>query len=118
MTLNHVHLGTKDLSKSVNFYSSVFGFKKKFDHGEGIFLENNAGFLIAIDPVKELPSFPSWYHIGFCLSSEQEALEMYKKCKSLDVHITRDLLHQSNEFASFFITDPDNNKIEISWHNE
>lgn len=118
MTLNHVHLGTQNLSKSVDFYSSVFGFKKKFDHGDGIFLENNAGFLIAIDPVKELPSFPSWYHLGFCLSSEQEALQMYKKCKSLNVSIARELMQEPHQFASFFITDPDNNKIEISWHSE
>jgi catechol 2,3-dioxygenase-like lactoylglutathione lyase family enzyme len=118
VTLNHVHLGTKDLSKSVEFYSSVFGFKKKFDHGSGIFIENSAGFLIAIDPVEELPQFPSWYHLGFCLSSEAEALDMYKKCKSLNVNIVRDLVRQENTFASFFITDPDGNKIEISWHNE
>lgn len=118
MTLNHVHLGTKDLKKSVDFYSSVFGFKKKFDHDPGVFIENSAGFLIAIDPVDELPQFPSWYHLGFCLRSEQEALDMYKKCRSLNVNIVRDLMHTENQFASFFTVDPDGNKIEISWHNE
>jgi catechol 2,3-dioxygenase-like lactoylglutathione lyase family enzyme len=118
MTLNHVHLGTKDLKKSADFYTSVFGFKKKFDHEPGVFLENGAGFLIAIDPVDELPQFPDWYHLGFCLSSEDETLEMYRKCKSLDVKIVRDLMQKKNEYASFFITDPDGNKLEISWHNE
>lgn len=118
MTLNHVHLGSKDLKKSVEFYSSVFGFKKKFDHDPGIFLDNESGFLIAIDPVDELPKFPSWYHLGFCLGSEQEALEMYKKCKSLNVQISRDLMHKENQLASFFVLDPNGNKIEISWHNE
>lgn len=116
MTLNHVHLGTKDLKKSFEFYASVFGFKKKFDHEPGIFIENSAGFLIAIDPVSELPQFPDWYHLGFCLNSEQETLEMYRKCKSLGVTVVRDLVQQENQFASFFITDPDGNKIEISWH--
>ena len=118
MTLNHVHLGTKDLKKSVEFYSSVFGFKKKFDHDPGIFIENNSGFLIAIDPVDELPNLPSWYHLGFCLSLETEALDMYKKCLSLNVKIVRELMHKENQFVSFFVTDPDNNKLEISWHNE
>ncbi len=118
MTLNHLHLGTKDLKKSVDFYSSAFGFKKKYDHDPGIFLDNEAGFLIAIDPVDELAKFPTWYHFGFCLASEKEALEMYKKCKALNVHIARDLMHNENQFASFFILDPDGNKIEISWHNE
>lgn len=118
MTLNHVHLGTKDLKKSVDFYSSIFGFKKKFDHDPGIFLDNDAGFLIAIDPVDELPNLPSWYHLGFCLDSEEETLAMYRKCKSLNVQIARDLMRKENQFASFFIFDPDGNKIEISWHNE
>ena len=118
MTLNHIHIGTKDLKKSVDFYASLFGFKKKFDHGEGVFIENSSGFLIAIDPVNELPKFPDWYHLGFCLKSEQEALEMYKKCKMLDVKIARDLVQEKDQYASFFVLDPDGNKIEISWHNE
>lgn len=118
MTLNHVHLGTKNLSRSVDFYTTLFGFKKKFDHPPGIFLENEKGFLIAIDPVEELPQFPSWYHLGFCLPTESDALKMYQKCKELKVNIARDLMFQRNEYASFFIYDPDYNKIEISWHNE
>jgi catechol 2,3-dioxygenase-like lactoylglutathione lyase family enzyme len=112
MTLNHIHLGTKDLKKSVEFYQSVFGFQKKFDHGSGIFIENEAGFLIAIDPVDEVPNFPSWYHLGFCLPSEQEALEMHQKCKSLNVKIVRDLMYEKNQFASFFITDPDETSLK------
>lgn len=118
MTLNHVHLGTKDLAKSVDFYTSVFGFRKKFEHGKGIFIENDQGFLIAIDPVEELPVFPTWYHMGFCLSSEAEALAMYDKCKSLSVRIVRDLMSSKGEFASFFILDPDGFRIEVSWHGE
>lgn len=118
MTLNHVHLGSKNVKSSVDFYSSVFGFKKKFDHGEGVFIENAAGFLIAIDPTDEIPVLPSWFHLGFCLKSESEALSMYNKCRELKVKVARDLMHQQNEFASFFITDPDGYKIEVSWHKE
>ncbi|MBC7421172.1 MAG: hypothetical protein H7328_10625 [Bdellovibrio sp.] len=28
------------------------------------------------------------------------------------------MMHEKNEFASFYITDPDEIKIEISWDNE
>jgi catechol 2,3-dioxygenase-like lactoylglutathione lyase family enzyme len=118
MTLNHIHLGTKDLAKSIEFYSSLLGFKKKFDHPPGIFLENEAGFLLAIDPVDELPSFPSWYHIGFCPATEQEALALYEKCKVLGIETIRDLMHEPDQYVSFYIADPGQNKIEISWHNE
>lgn len=118
MTINHIHLGTKDLRLSVQFYEKYFGFKKKYDHGEGIFLENSSGFLIAIDPVNELPVFPDWYHIGFCLKSENEVYEMYEKMKLGEVQIVRDMRASPNEFASFYVKDPDGNKIEISWHCE
>ena len=118
MTLNHVHLGTRDLKKSVDFYTTIFDFKKKAEHGAGIFIENPAGFLIAIDPVSELPVFPSWYHLGFCLSTEKEVLGLYEKCKALNVTIVRDIIRKENQFASFYINDPDGNKLEISWHNE
>lgn len=40
MTLNHVHLGTKNLAAFREFYQRYFGFEKKFDHGEGAFLAN------------------------------------------------------------------------------
>lgn len=53
--INHIHIGTKDLKKVVDFHSSIFGFKKKFDYDPGIFLDNEAGFLIVIDLVDEVP---------------------------------------------------------------
>ncbi len=106
------------MNKSVGFYSSLFGFKKKFDHEPGVFLDNEAGFLLAIDPVHEIPSFPSWFHIGFCLSSELEVQKIYKKAKEMKAIIARDMMAEKDQFASFFILDPDGYKIEVSWHNE
>lgn len=116
--INHIHIGTKDLKKSVDFYSNIFGFKKKFDHDPGIFLDNEAGFLIAIDPVDEIPQFPSWFHIGFCLTSEAEVQKIYQKVKRNDIKIAREMMNEKDQFASFFIYDPDGYKIEVSWHNE
>ena len=118
MNLNHIHIGTKDLKKSVDFYSALFGFKKKFDHDLGIFLDNEAGFLIAIDPVDEVPVFPSWFHVGFCLNSESEVQKIYQKVKEMNVKIARDMTDEKGQLASFFVFDPDGYKIEVSWHNE
>ncbi len=118
MTLNHIHLGTKDLKKSIEFYTHIFGFKKKSDHGPGAFLDNEAGFLIAIDPVEEIPQFPSWYHFGFCLNSEVEVQKIYEKAMAAKIKIARDLMREKDQFASFFLLDPDGYKIEVSWHNE
>ncbi len=118
MTLNHVHFGTKNLTAFQTFYEKYFGFRKKFDHGEGVFLVNDSNFLIAVDPVETLPKFPAWYHLGFCLDQESMALDIYEKMKAAGENIVRDLKYSPGQYASFFVNDPDGNKIEVSWHNE
>ena len=118
MTLNHIHLGTRDLKAIQAFYEKYFGFKKKYDHGEGVFLVDSSNFLIAIDPVETLPVLPDWYHLGFCLEGEDVVLNLYEKMKSANEPIVRDMKRSPNEFASFYVKDPDGNKIEVSWHNE
>lgn len=118
MTLNHVHLGTKNLPAVQNFYETYFGFSKKFDHGQGVFLTDKKGFLIAIDPVEELAKLPDWYHLGFCLDSAEEVFSIYTKMKLANENIVREMRTADNEFASFFVKDPDGNKLEVSWHNE
>ena len=116
--MNHVHLGTLNLEKSVSFYQKHFGFKIKFNHPPGVFLENDAGFLMAIDPVQSIPEFPNWFHLGFCLKTEAEVLSCYNQLKESGVKIARELMDEKNEFASFYIFDPDGYRIEVSWHNE
>ena len=118
MTLNHVHMGTKDLEIFQEFYKRYFGFEKKFDHGAGAFLTNDAGFLIAVDPVEALPVLPDWYHLGFCLQSSDEVFAIYEKMKADGANIVREMRAEKGDFASFFVKDPDGNKLEISWHNE
>lgn len=118
MTLNHVHLGTKNILAIRKFYETYFGFSKKFDHGAGVFLTDKKGFMIAIDPVDQLPQFPEWYHLGFCLDSADEVFKIYDAMKMNNENIVQDMKSSDNEFASFFVKDPDGNKIEISWHNE
>lgn len=118
MNLNHVHLGTKNILVFQDFYGKYFGFKKKFDHGKGAFLTNANGFLIAVDPVDILPNFPEWYHLGFCLDTEAEVFEVYKKMKTDGANIAREMIAETGEFASFYVKDPDGNKLEISWHSE
>lgn len=118
MNLNHVHFGTKNLATSVEFYRHYFGFEKKFEEGGTAFLANPAGFLIAVDEMKEVPELPEWYHLGFCLNSADEVLAMHQKMKAGNANIVRDLLQKEGAYASFFVKDPDGNKLEVSWHNE
>lgn len=97
-------------------FCSIFGFKKKFDHPPGVFLDNEAGFMIAIDPVDIVPPMASWFHFGFCLSSEAEVQSVYQKVNEKKIRIARDMMAEKDQFASFFVLDPDGYKIEVSWH--
>jgi catechol 2,3-dioxygenase-like lactoylglutathione lyase family enzyme len=118
MDLNHIHIGTKNLGKSREFYEGFFGFKKKFDHGDGIFLVNDEDFLIAIDPVDEVPEFPSWFHFGFCLDDMTKVKAIYDKMKSSGVAFAKEYQEWDGEAAAFYCFDPDGYKIEVSWHKE
>lgn len=118
MNLNHIHLGTKNLAQFIEFYKTYFGFKMKSSHGEGAFLVNDKNFLLAVDPVENLPELPTWYHLGFCLDNADQVFSLYQKMKLANVNIVRDMRAENGEFASFFANDPDGNRIEISWHKE
>lgn len=119
MTLNHIHLGTKNLGKSKEFYQSFFGFKKKFDHGDdGIFLEDDKGFLLAIDIVEESPSFPSWFHLGFCLDNKDQVKAIYDRMVLQQVKFAKDYQEYGDDAVAFYALDPDGYKIEVSWHKE
>lgn len=118
MTLNHVHIGTKNLGRSKEFYESFFGFKKKFDHGDGIFLEDDKGFLIAIDPVENLPEFPGWFHLGFCLDNKEQVKSIYDKMAAQGIKFAKEYQEYGEDAAAFYAFDPDDFKIEVSWHKD
>lgn len=118
MSLNHIHLGTKNLELIQSFYENYFGFTKKFDHGDGVFLVDRANFLLAIDPVEDLPKLPDWYHLGFCFEDAEKVLGLYEKMKTAGENIVRDLKQEEGLYASFYVKDPDGNKIEVSWNSD
>lgn len=118
MDLNHIHLGSKNVGNSMEFYQTFFNFKKKFDHGEGVFIENDEGFLIAIDPVKEVPVLPSWFHLGFCLNDRAKVREIYDQMTNAGIKFAKEYADYGDDASAFFCFDPDGYKIEVSWHRD
>lgn len=116
--MNHVHIGTKNLGRSREFYESFFGFRKKFDHGDGVFLEDDSGFLIAIDPVDSIPEFPSWFHLGFCLNDKTAVKAIYDKMDATGIRFAKQYQEYGEDAAAFYALDPDGYKIEVSWHKD
>jgi len=117
MTINHVHLAATDVAATRTFYERFFGFREESVHGTGVFLRDNARFLIALDPATERHAFPVWFHLGFCRSSESEVLALHSALQSGGATIVRKLLTEAGAFASFFVADPDGVRIEVSWHS-
>jgi catechol 2,3-dioxygenase-like lactoylglutathione lyase family enzyme len=116
MNLNHVHLAGPDVLALRRFYETWFGFRKVADHGDGAFLRNKAGFLLAIDPVKKRASFPRWFHLGFCLDTARAVRGLHARMKAARVPIVRELIDLEGEATAYYCEDPAGTRIEVSWH--
>lgn len=116
MTINHVHLAALDVAATQAFYQRYFGFQKERDHGDGVFLRDAEGFLIALEPAEHPARLPSWFHLGFCQRSEADVLALYQRAVEGRAQIVRELLAEPGEYAAFYLADPDGCRIEVSWH--
>ncbi|MHC5032829.1 MAG: VOC family protein [Planctomycetota bacterium] len=117
MDLNHIHLGTRDLAAFRAFYEGYFGFRKRRDHGDGAFLDNDEGFMRAVDPVDDVPELPGWFHLGFTLDRPEEVKELYERMEADGVRFAKDLM-EFREAVVFYCLDPDGYKIEVSWYGD
>lgn len=120
MTLNHLHIAVPDVKKARKFYEDFFDMQLAFDHGDGVFLKDSTGFLLAIDPLEgnEKVDFPSWYHFGFCLKSAAEVKAVFDKMKANGVEFAREYKEFGDEAANFFCWSPGPFKLEVTWHKE
>jgi catechol-2,3-dioxygenase len=118
MTLNHVHLASTHFAEALSFYERYFGFKADSVHGQGVFMRDEAGFLLVLDPASEPHIFPAWFHLGFCLPEEHAVYELHARFKAAGVPLARGLLAEKGEYAAFYVLDPDGVCIEVSWHSK
>ena len=114
--MNHIHLGARDVAKTRAFYERWFGFAHETDHGEGVFLRGPGRHLLAIDPVSEPSTWPSWFHIGFCLDAETEVRDLHASMTEAAVEMATELRDFPGEAVAFYCRDPDGVPIEVSWH--
>ncbi len=116
MDLNHLHLGAADVSSSRAFYERYFGFRHDADHGDGVFLRNDDGFMIAIDPVSDVPVLPSWFHYGFCLAEGSAVRALHARMTAEGVDLASKLMDFGDDCVVFYCNDPDGYRIEVSFH--
>ena len=116
MDLNHLHLGSRDVAASRAFYETYLGFRHKFDHEMGVFLENEDGFLLAIKPIRHIPVLPEWFHLGFCLPDGASVKAVYDAMTAGGVPMAKEYAEYDDSAAAFYCLDPDGYRIEVSWH--
>ncbi len=114
MDLNHIQLNTTDVKAAAEFYGRHLGFTVQKKHGDGLFLWNKHGFMMAINPLPENPTFPDWFHIGFRLDTADEVKSMYTKMVEGKCKIKAEL-QEHDDFVFFRCVDPTGYVIEIFW---
>src|SRR3989344_9014448 len=92
MKFNHLHIAVPDVKKARKFYEDFFDMQLAFEHGNGVFLKDSVGFMLAIDPLEknEKINFPSWFHQGFCVESAAKVKEIYERMKAAGVEFARE----------------------------
>ncbi len=117
MELNHLSIGTIDVKASQEFYETFFDFKKKFDQGIAVFLENKRGDLLALTAIDHPVNSPNWLHFGFVVESQKEVRDLYERMKSNGVELN-ELDQSEGKFAIFYARDPGGrHQVEVSWWN-
>jgi lactoylglutathione lyase len=121
MQLNHLHIAVPDVKKAQAFYEDFLDFSLAFDHGDGVFLKNADGFMLAIDPLEnnEKVNFPSWYHFGFCVKSKEKVQSLYEKMKTSGIEFAREYTEgDDGTWANFYAWSPGPFKMEITWNKD
>jgi len=113
--LNHLHIHARDVATSREFYERYFGFEKAFEHGDGVFLTDRSGFLLAIDPAAESFTFPGWFHLGFMQDTPDAVRELHGRMCADGVPIARDLVDLDGAVV-FYAEDPAGTRVEVSWY--
>lgn len=92
MNLNHLDLPASDISESREFFERYFGFKCTFEREDGLtVLLDEDGFALTISPLPpgEQLVFPTGFHLGFNVDSEDDLYETHRNVVSAGVTISR-----------------------------
>ena len=114
MDLNHLHLHVGNIERSRAWYARYFGFREKWRDGGMLFVENDAGFDLALVQVDTLDPLPAWFHFGFRLE-DKPAVEA--KFREMPIESVVEPIDDEGEgkLISFRVRDPDGYLIEVYW---
>ncbi len=114
MDLNHLHLHVADIERSRDWYGRYFGFREKWRDAHILFIENDAGFDLALVQAETLDPLPAWFHFGFRLA-DKPAVEA--KYRQMPIERIAEPIEDEGDgkLISFRVNDPDGYLIEVYW---
>jgi catechol 2,3-dioxygenase-like lactoylglutathione lyase family enzyme len=114
MDLNHLHIAVKDLTESRRFYETYLGFKERTYHGHILFLSNDQGFDMALDPKYTPEPLPKWFHFGMRMKTAEDVKNLYKNLQQ-EPKFIKHPLEEYPDFVFFYAVDADGYPIEVYW---
>lgn len=92
MNLNHIDIPTTDILAARSFFEQHFGFRCIFARGDGLtVLSDEVNFALTLSalPEGEELHYPTGFHLGFNVDSEQELYETHGRLAAAAVPIVR-----------------------------
>jgi catechol 2,3-dioxygenase-like lactoylglutathione lyase family enzyme len=116
MKLNHLSLAVADIAATRAFFEQFFGFTcvdVKGDEAIAV-LTGTDGYLLVLSRDKnETATYPTDFHIGFLVSTEEEVNEKYRELKGAGLPVPQEPRHIRGSLA-FYFYGPNNIMIEVS----
>lgn len=82
MKLNHVNLTVTDVRAAGEFLEKYFGLEQKGGNAGMAFLSDEDGFVLTLMKAGKTPvAYPSTFHIGFFVKSEETVNEIHHRLK-------------------------------------
>ncbi|MEM9492065.1 MAG: VOC family protein [Myxococcota bacterium] len=114
MQLNHLHLRVRDVAVARRFYSEYFDMREHAQHGDVLFMTDDARCDLALAPAEQVEALPAWFHFGFRLDDPDRVRALYARMSTAGVTIVCELEDEPAQ-VSFRCADPDGYTIEIYW---
>ncbi len=114
MNIAHLHLHVRERDASEKFYQRWLGLRVANHEANLTFMEDAAGFSLALMDDPHPAKLPDWFHFGSRLDSPEAVEAMHESMTRASIPIAR-AFYRDDTIASFRCADPDGYAIEIYW---
>lgn len=117
MRLNHLHLQVADLERATAFWCDCFGLRRGRRSGDVQFLNDDAGFDLALCEETDPVALPEALHLGFRLGSVLEVEQLHDRLLRAGRSLAEPLTEEA-DMVRFRIADPDVHLVQVYWDRD